>query len=154
MSGKSKRFGEVIRFCITGGVCFLIELVALKLLRDVIGLGNLTAGTFNYGTLIATAIAFIISVIVNDLLCVRWVFEGAKNQGDRQKAGFLITSVLGLLLNVALMWVFGKLFGEDQIVFTVLSFEVKMYLISKTIATIIVMIWNYFTKRWILKGGR
>ena len=61
------RIGEVIRFVITGGVCFLIELAALILLRDTAGLD----------TLIATPIAFLISVIVNYLMCVRWVFDGA-----------------------------------------------------------------------------
>ena len=86
---KKKRLGEVIRFCITGGVCFLIELVALILLRDTVGLD----------TLIATPIAFLISVIVNYLMCIRWVFDGAGEQGNAQRVGFLVTSVAGLLLN-------------------------------------------------------
>ena len=47
---KNNQLGEVIRFCITGGVCFLIELAALILLRDKAGLD----------TLIATPIAFLI----------------------------------------------------------------------------------------------
>ena len=116
---KSKRMGEVVRFVITGGVCFLIELAALKVFRDVIGLGKLVNGTLNYGTLIATAIAFLISVIVNYLMCVRWVFDGAGEQGNAQRAGFLITSVIGFFLNLGLMWLFGKLFQElpDEIAF-------------------------------------
>ena len=148
---KSKQLGEVVRFVITGGVCFLIELAALKIFRDVIGLGNLVSGTLNYGTLIATAIAFLISVIVNYLLCVRWVFDGAGEQGNAQRAGFLITSVIGFFLNLGLMWLFGKLFQEDLVLFRVFSFEVKMYLVSKSMATVIVMVWNYFTKRKILR---
>ncbi len=147
---KKSRLGEVIRFCITGGVCFLIELVALKILRDVLGLGKLVSGTLNYGTLIATAIAFLISVIVNYLMCVKWVFEGAGEQGNAQRAGFLITSVVGFFLNLALMWLFGQLFWEDQVLFRVFSVEIKMYLVSKAMATVIVMVWNYFTKRKII----
>lgn len=143
MSGetKNKRLGEVIRFVITGGVCFLIELVALILLRDKAGLD----------TLVAVPIAFLVSVIVNYLMCVRWVFDGAGEQGNVQRVGFLVTSVAGLLLNELLMWLFRMAFGEDTVVVWVFSFAVTMYMVNKTIATFIVMVWNYFTKRWILK---
>ena len=143
MSGKSKCFGEVIRFGISGGVCFLIELVALILLRDTVGLD----------TLIAAPIAFLISVIINYLMCIKWVFDGAGEQGNKQKIGFLVTSVMGLLLNELLMWLFRMCFGEDTVVLTVFSFAVTMYMVNKCLATVIVMVWNYFTKRWILKKG-
>ena len=132
MSEKKSRIGEVIRFCITGGVCFLIELAALILLRDTAGLD----------TLIATPIAFLISVIVNYLMCIRWVFDGAGEQGNAQRVGFLITSVIGLVLNELLMWVFRMVFGEDTVVLQVFSFAVTMYMVNKTLATVIVMVWN------------
>ena len=90
-------------------------------------------------------------MIVNYLMCVRWVFDGAGEQGNAQRAGFLITSVIGFFLNLGLMWLFGKLFQEDLVLFKVFSFEVKMYLVSKSMATVIVMVWNYFTKRKILR---
>ena len=134
---------EIIRFAVSGGVCFLIELAALILLRDKAGLD----------TLIATPIAFLISVIVNYLMCIRWVFDGAGEQGNAQRAGFLITSVIGLALNELLMWLFRLIFGEDTVVVQVFSFAVTMYMVNKTMATVIVMIWNYFTKRWILQKG-
>ncbi len=143
MKKKTGHLGEVIRFGISGGVCFLIELVALILLRDTVGLD----------TLIATPIAFLISVIVNYLMCIKWVFDGAREQGNRQKIGFLVTSVMGLLLNELLMWLFRMVFGEDTVVLTVFSFAVTMYMVNKCLATIIVMVWNYFTKRWILRRG-
>ena len=36
-------------------------------------------------------------------------------------------------------------------VLTVFSYAVKMVMINKALATLIVMIWNYFTKRLILR---
>ncbi len=138
---KKSRIWEVIRFVVTGGVCFLIEFAALVLLRDKVGLD----------TLIATPIAFLISVIVNYILCVRWVFTGAKEQKNAAKLGFLITSVMGLLLNELLMYLFRISLGEDTVVMTVFGFVVTMYMVNKCMATVIVMVWNYFTKRWILK---
>ena len=134
---------EIIRFAVSGGVCFLIEFALLVLLRDTCGLD----------TLIAVPIAFLISVILNYLLCVKWVFSGAEEQGNSAKAGFLVTSVMGLLLNELLMFVFRNVLGEDTVLFTLFGFTVTMYMLNKTISTGIVMVWNYFTKRAILKHG-
>lgn len=140
---RNGRGKEIIRFVITGGICFLIEFAALVALRDGAGLD----------TLIAAPIAFLISVIVNYLMCVKWVFDGAGKQGNVQRAGFLVTSGIGLGLNELLMLLFRAMFGEDGQVLTVFGFTVTMYMVNKVLATVIVMIWNYVTKRRILKRG-
>ena len=140
---KNAGWMEGLRFIVTGGVCFLVEFAALVLLRDTCGLD----------TLIATPIAFLISVILNYLLCVKWVFGGAKDQGNSAKLGFLVTSVMGLVLNELLMLLFRNVFGEDAAVLTLFGFTVTMYMVNKVLSTGIVMVWNYFTKRAILKKG-
>lgn len=134
---------EGLRFLLTGGVCFLVEFSVLVLLRDTCGMD----------TLIAVPIAFLLSVILNYLLCVKWVFKGAKDQGRSAQAGFLITSVMGLVLNELLMLLFRILFGEDTALFTLFGFTVTMYMVNKALSTGIVMVWNYITKRAILKKG-
>ena len=50
--------------------------------------------------------------------------------------------VITLLISVAI-----------AVLFTVLSFAVSLYVLNKVLATCIVMIWNYWTKRRILTGG-
>ena len=140
---EKSRLMEALRFAVTGGVCFLVELIALILLRDTCGLD----------TMIAVPIAFLISVALNYILCVVWVFSGARDQGNAQKIGFLITSVMGLLLNEGLMYLFRVIFGEDTPLLTVVGFTVTMYMVNKAMSTLIVMVWNYFTKRAILKTG-
>ncbi len=140
MEQKKSRAAEVIRFALTGGVCFLVELAVLVLLK----------GRFGVDTLIATPIAFLISVILNYLLCVIWVFRGAKNKGAGAKAGFLVTSLIGLGLNELLMLVFRLTLGEDAVILTVGHREINMYVLNKCLATLIVMIWNYFSKRAVL----
>ena len=143
MEQKKSRAAEIIRFALTGGVCFVVELAVLILLK----------GKFGVDTLIATPIAFLISVLLNYLLCVVWVFRGAKNRGAGAKAGFLITSLIGLGLNEVLMLLFRVAWGEEKVLFTVFSFAVSLYVLNKVLATCIVMIWNYWTKRRILTGG-
>ncbi len=140
-SAQGGKLSEALRFIVTGGVCFAVEFACLVVLRDGIGLD----------TLIATPIAFIVSVALNYLMCVKWVFQGIGEQKRSAKAGFLVTSVMGLLLNEGLMLLFRVLFGEDQAVVTVVSFTVTMYMVNKMLATMLVMVWNYFTKRYILK---
>ena len=142
MNGKNGLM-EGLRFIVTGGACFLVEFACLVFLRDGCGLD----------TLLATPIAFLISVILNYLLCVKWVFGGAKDQGNSAKMGFLVTSVMGLFLNELLMLIFRGVFGEDGVLLTLFGFTVTMYMLNKVLATVLVMVWNYFTKRAILKNG-
>lgn|GEM_PF-88221 len=143
MNSKKIVLPETLRFVLTGGFCFLVEFVLLVILRDTIGLD----------TLVAVPLAFLGSVIVNYLLCVKWVFNVSTRQGNAEKAGFLITSLMGLVLNEGLMYLFRILWGEDTVLLTVFSFTISMYMLNKVIATLLVMIWNYFTKRAILKKG-
>lgn len=140
MEQNKSRAAEVIRFALTGGICFVVELAVLILLKGRLGID----------TLIATPIAFLISVILNYLLCVIWVFRGAKNRGAGAKAGFLITSLIGLGLNELLMLLFRLTLGEDAVILTLGTKEINMYVLNKCLATLIVMIWNYFSKRAVL----
>lgn len=124
------QLAELFRFAFTGGVCFLVEFLFLTLLVELVHLP----------VLIATAIAFLISVAVNYVLCVKWVFTGARDGGAGVKATFLLTSGMGFVLNEVLMWLLNIVLGVH-------------YMIAKVISTLLVMIWNYFTKRMVLKRG-
>ena len=135
------RIKEIIKFALTGGVCFLIEYAALVILKEWL----------HIPVVAATPIAFLISVIFNYLLCVKWVFDGAKESSKKAQLGFLITSVMGLLLNWGIMWALTALFGEDALLFALFGIEIKVYMLNKVIATGLVMVWNYFTKRYVLR---
>ena len=138
-----ERIREILRFVIAGGAGFAVEIGALILLKEKLGMD----------TLIATPIAFTLSVIVNYLICVFWVFRGAREQNRKNQIAFFLTSVVGLALNEVLMLLFRVIWGEEKVLFTVLSFAVSLYVLNKVLATCIVMIWNYWTKRRILTGG-
>lgn len=137
------RLSEIIKFAFTGGVCFLIEYAALVVLKEWL----------HIPVVAATPIAFLISVVFNYLLCVKWVFDGAKESSKAAQLGFVITSVMGLFLNWVIMWALTGLFGEDAPLLTLLGIEIKVYMVNKVIATGLVMVWNYFTKRYVLKKG-
>lgn len=138
----NNRMKEIVKFVFTGGVCFLIEYAALIALKEWLHLPVVAA----------TPIAFLISVVFNYLLCVRWVFSGAKEGSRKAQIGFIITSLMGLALNWLIMWALTALFGEDAVLLSLFGMELKVYMLNKVIATGLVMVWNYFTKRWLLKG--
>jgi putative flippase GtrA len=135
---------EIVKFVFTGGVCFLIEYAALIALKEWLHLPVVAA----------TPIAFLISVVFNYLLCVKWVFDGAAEGNRKAQIGFIITSLMGLALNWLIMWALTAIFGEDTVLLSLFGIEVKVYMLNKVIATGLVMVWNYFTKRWLLKGNK
>lgn len=139
----NKSIKEVLRFVVTGGFCFLIEFVSLVLLKELLHLD----------TLIATPIAFTVSVIVNYFLCVVWVFPGTDDRGAAAKAAFAVTSLIGLALNEVFMLLFRVLWGEAYRLMTIGGFDVTMYMLNKVIATLLVMIWNFFSKKAVLKSS-
>ena len=106
----AERFHEILRFLIVGGGCFLMEYVLLYMLTEFVGIPYLTS----------SAIAFLVSLLVNYLLCVTVVFHTEKRT-KMEMFLFFATSAAG-------------------------------YMFAKVIASGIVMIWNYATKRYILKG--
>ena len=140
----NNRLKEIVKFAFTGGVCFLIEYAALIALKEWLHLPVVAA----------TPIAFLISVVFNYLLCVKWVFDGAAEGNRKAQLGFIITSVMGLFLNWAIMWTLTALIGEDTVLLSLFGVDVKVYMLNKIIATGLVMVWNYFTKRWLLKGNK
>lgn len=125
------RLMELVRFGVTGGVCFVVEFLFLTLFVELV----------HMPVLWATALAFLISVAVNYALCVKWVFPGAKEGSGKVRVQFLITSGMGLGLNELLMWLMNVCLGVQ-------------YQIAKVIATLLVMVWNYVTKRLVLRGGK
>lgn len=124
-----ERFKEIIRFCLVGGVSFLIDYSLLFALTEWAGIYYLYSSAISFG----------VSVVINYWLCVAYVFKGAGKQTARQATIFFVTGVIGLVLNQFCMWFFVAVAGLH-------------YMLAKIFATAIVTIWNYFTKRMAVIG--
>lgn len=85
---SEQRFAEVFRFAVNGGVCFLIEYGLLYALTEFAGMYYL----------VSSAISFTVSVFVNYLICIFWVFQGTKNSSTKSKLVFIGSSMVGLLI--------------------------------------------------------
>lgn len=124
------RIPEIFRFVVNGAVSFLVDYGLLYGLTEFMGMHYLWS----------SALSFSASVIVNYLICVAWVFEGVGKTGKKSKLIFLGSSVAGLGINQALMWLLVDKAGI-------------YYMAAKVIATVAVMAWNYVMKRKALYLG-
>ena len=125
---STERFWEVFRFLLVGGGCFLLEYGLLFALTEYGGLNPL----------VSAPIAFTVSLVVNYILCVYVVFH-TEQQSKKQMALFALTSIIGLGINQVVMWFFIDIIGI-------------WYMFAKVVASAVVMVWNYFTKRYVLHG--
>lgn len=124
-----ERMLEIIRFCFVGGVSFLMDYAILFALTEFAGVYYLYS----------SAISFIITVIFNYWLCIVYVFKDVRKQSTRRAIIFFGTGVVGLGLNQLCMWFF-------------VAIADLHYMLAKIFATIIVTIWNYLTKRKVVRG--
>lgn len=128
---QNERLKEMLRFAVSGGAGFVVDYGIMVALKELLGV--------NY--LWASGISFTVSVVVNYLICVFWVFKGAKNTGGRATFSFIASSVVGLGLNQLIMWVMVDILQV-------------YYMLAKIVATGLVMVWNYIMKRRALYGKR
>lgn len=120
---------QIIKFVGVGGLCFVIDFAVLLLLVDY--------AHFHY--LPSAALAFFVSVVVNYILSVLFVFhvDPALNK-KRSFLIFLFSSIVGLALTELLMWI-----GVDCIHLN--------YLFVKVGATAVVMVYNFITRKLFLE---
>ena len=126
---NKKLLVQIFRFGIVGGLAFVIDYAILILCKEV----------FHFPILVSSAIAFSISVIFNYILSIIWVFEVDKEKNQKKNfVIFLLLSIVGLILTEIIMYV-GTDIGNIH------------YLIVKIIATAIVMIFNFITRKMFLE---
>lgn len=120
---------QIFKFIIVGGTATVIDFIVLFLLKEYIGLNEIVANT----------ISFTVSVIYNYIASVKWVFDvdEAKNKST-QFITFITFSIIGLLLNNLILWI-----CIDKLSI--------YYLIGKVIATGIVMVFNFITRKMFLE---
>jgi putative flippase GtrA len=146
----NKLMEQIMKFGVVGVVCFLIDfvitMVVSTLLRSGAGMDTGTAA------LIGAFFGFTISVIINYILSMRFVFVPKENiSKDKSFVAFVILSLIGMLINSILLFVFiDILYGNVVFLRKVLS-EESMNIIAKIFATVIVMVYNFITRKIFLE---
>ena len=120
---------QIFKFAIVGGIATVIDFVFLYIFREFC----------HFPVLVSNTLSFCISVIYNYIASVKWVFDVNKEKdAKKQFIIFIVFSVMGLLLNDLIMWIS-------------VDFLSIYYLLAKIIATSIVMIFNFVTRKMFLE---
>lgn len=120
---------QIFKFGIVGVVATIIDFIFLYLFRDIVC----------FSLVVANTLAFSISVIYNYFASLTFVFDVDKSKGKKRNfVIFIVCSVIGLGLN-------------DLIVFVVTDWLGIYYMISKVIATLFVMVFNFVTRKKFLE---
>ncbi len=123
-----KLIAQLMKFGVVGVIAFIIDYGLMVLLTEVFGIDYLVSAT----------VSFTVSVIFNYIASMRYVFRHREGMSKRREFIIFVTlSVLGLLINDLIMWVGTGLWGIS-------------YLITKIVATVIVMVWNFVTRKRFL----
>lgn len=123
-------FIQFFRYLFVGGFAFLVDFFLLYFFSDFCGIYYL----------ISAVLSFVISLIVNYLISIQWVFY--KDQIDNKFIEFNVFSligIVGLLFTEILLYLFTDVLG-------------LYYLISKIISAAIVMFWNFIVRRIMFYG--
>lgn len=124
-------FIQFFRYIFVGGISFVVDAAVLWLCERFM----------HY--LIAAAIAFIAGLAVNYVLSVCFVFSESASVNSRTKEFiiYVIIGVIGLLLTEALMYLCTDVIG-------------LYFMLSKIIASAIVLAWNFIARKKILYSNK
>ena len=146
-----KLFAHILKFGIVGIICFLIDYaIGLAVLNIILKMGG--DGYFEAGSMVASATGFTVSVIINYILSFKFVFERKEDLDRRAEfAAFVILSIIGLGLNQLIIWIcVGPVYGNVEIIRKLLSYNL-VYTGAKVIATAVVMVYNFVTRKIFLE---
>lgn len=126
---KNPKIREIFRFGVNGGVCFLVDAAVMWIFMNIVHAPDW----------LSIGLGFTVSVVLNYILCLVWVFKGVGKQDLKSQIVFLGSSIIGLgLTELLMLFALNVLFMHE--------------LIAKVIVTLIVMVWNYFMKRIAIYG--
>lgn len=123
--------GQFIRYFVTGGLAFIVDF----------GVFALSLYYFEIHYLVSNLIGLMAGNVVNYLLSIGWVFSSEKRKMEKHRLleiiVFVLISLFGMGLNEFLMYLFvGVLVVQEMI--------------SKIVAAIIVLLYNFFARKYIL----
>lgn len=133
-----------MKFGIVGLIAFFID----------VGILNLLVGVFHMHNVLAGTISFLISFVFNYLASMKFVFTHRDDMARWMEILiFFAAAVIGLFINDAIIWL--STFGMNHDAFNSQHAEYLLRTnIGKIIATVIVSLWNFIIRKWLLDDTR
>ncbi|HAG68514.1 MAG TPA: GtrA family protein [Lachnospiraceae bacterium] len=158
---KAKLIKQILKFGVVGGISFLIDFLIYTVVLKLIN--------WEYGYMIAGVVGFSISLIFNYLASMKFVFE-SKDGVDKRKefVVFMVLSLIGMGLNSLILWIYMDVLNKNlgfMMVFHEALFKLLQFihlrivadpmetaaLMAKIIATAVVMVYNFITRKLFIE---
>ena len=164
---KNSRGHELIRFLVTGIVCALIDFIISYFTCSLFVKAGMNESGANA---LSVSIGFIVSVILNYILSTYWVFTNVENKANTKKFWFILVFIIlsagALGLSIGTMELCAlicrsawniDIIAESKTLFeNFFSFawlgkaSFWLYFVAFCLKTLVGLIWNYFTRKYIL----
>ena len=128
-------FIQFFRYVFVGGFAFVVDYGIMTALVELC----------RFDPVIAATISFVAGLLVNYVLSTFWIFKNCL----AEFAAFAAVGVVGLGINAAIIWFFKEILASKLIFGTLLPQD-KYYLVGKLVSTVIVFIWNFAGRKFII----
>lgn len=119
---------QIFRYFFVGGTAFVVDYSLLYVFTEFVHIHYLLASVFS----------FLISLVVNYLLCILWVFHHNTSKSKFVEfLVFVLIASIGLALNTLIMYLFTDGLNLH-------------YMVSKIVSSFIVAFWNFFARKFFL----
>lgn len=137
-----KLLAQFLKFGAVGIFCFFIDYLTFKLCSSVLGIHYV----------IASVLGFVISVVVNYILSMKFVFESKEDMSRRKEfVIFVVLSLIGLGLNTLIIYIcIDGIYLHSKFLQDLLSQGVAESF-GKIGATGVVMVYNFITRKIFLE---
>ncbi len=146
-----KLIEQILKFGVVGVLCFFIDF-GLYTICNMIFKATGVSETFTYYYLVSGIVGFAVSMIVNYLLSMKFVFERKDDiSRTREFVTFFVLSVIGMGINELILYL------GIEVIYTKWTWMQSWMSVSfrdtffKLAATGIVMVYNFITRKIFLE---
>ena len=143
----NKLMAQIIKFGFVGGICFLIDFAIstgiFHFLQSVIDK--------NIAVVISTALGFVISVVVNYILSMKFVFDRRDDLSKRKEfVVFVVLSIGGLVISEIITLICNGVYTNNGWLVNNIS-DTIWYGFSRVVSTAVVMVYNFISRKIFLE---
>ena len=133
---------QFLKFTAVGGISFFVDFTVYTIMCNVLHIHYIIAGV----------LGFTVSVVVNYILSMRYVFLSKDDmRKDKEFFIFVVLSLMGMFLNIILLYLcIDILYSNLGYLKQLLSNE-WMNIVAKVFATGVVMVFNFITRKIFLE---
>ena len=138
----NKLLAQILKFAVVGGISFVVDFVVYTVMCNVLHIHYIIAGVSG----------FVVSVVVNYLLSMKFVFVSKEDmRKDKEFVIFVVLSLIGMLLNSVILYICIDLIYMHWMWLNQILVIDWMNIVAKVIATGIVMVYNFVTRKIFLE---